>query len=211
MEVIDLVLAVPLLYGTWTGFKKGLIMELFTILALVVGLYAAFHFSDKFSKYMEFAVEDYSYLPAISFVVLFLLVGAMVFFGGKALEQVIKVAQLTPLNKAAGALIGLIKTMYIVACILVFLVALDKEEKVFTAKSKENSILYRAHVTMLNYSLPGMKQNEMLNVITIQETANRTRMTYEEAREAKEIADSLGIDANDAVELKKIHDEYSKK
>lgn len=211
MEVIDLVLAVPLLYGTWTGFKKGLIMELFTILALVVGLYAAFHFSDKFSKYMEFAVEDYSYLPAISFVVLFLLVGAMVFFGGKALEQVIKVAQLTPLNKAAGALIGLIKTMYIVACILVFLVALDKEEKVFTAQSKENSILYRAHVTMLNYSLPGMKQNEMLNVITIQETANRTRMTYEEAREAKEIADSLGIDANDAVELKKIHDEYSKK
>ncbi|MEN9301904.1 MAG: hypothetical protein RL264_333 [Bacteroidota bacterium] len=211
MEVIDLVLAVPLLYGTWTGFKKGLIMELFTILALVVGLYAAFHFSDKFSKYMEFAVEDYSYLPAISFVVLFLLVGAMVFFGGKALEQVIKVAQLSPLNKAAGALIGLIKTMYIVACILVFLVALDKEEKVFTAKSKENSILYRAHVTMLNYSLPGMKQNEMLNVITIQETANRTRMTYEEAREAKEIADSLGIDANDAVELKKIHDEYSKK
>ncbi len=211
MEVIDLVLAVPLLYGTWTGFKKGLIMELFTILALVVGLYAAFHFSDKFSKYMEFAVEDYSYLPAISFVVLFLLVGAMVFFGGKALEQVIKVAQLSPLNKAAGALIGLIKTMYIVACILVFLVALDKEEKVFTAKSKETSILYRAHVTMLNYSLPGMKQNEMLNVITIQETANRTRMTYEEAREAKEIADSLGIDANDAVELKKIHDEYSKK
>ena len=211
MEAIDLILAVPLLYGTWTGFKKGLIMELFTILALVVGLYAAFHFSDKFSKYMEFAVEDYSYLPAISFVVLFLLVGAMVFFGGKALEQVIKVAQLSPLNKAAGSLIGLIKTMYIVACILVFLVALDKDEKVFTAKSKENSILYRAHITLLNYSLPGMKQNEMLNVITIQETANRTRMTYEEAREAKALADSLGIDANDAVELKRIHDEYNKK
>jgi membrane protein required for colicin V production len=129
MEILDILLIIPLLYGAWKGFQKGFIMELFTILALVVGLYAAFNFSDKFSKHMEFGKEAHSYMPAISFIVLFLLVGAMVYFGGKALEQVLKIAQLSAFNKVIGATLGTVKWLYISACILVFFVSFDKEEK----------------------------------------------------------------------------------
>ena len=50
MEIIDLIILIPLIYGGWKGFKKGFVMELFTILALLVGLYAAFHFSDKITE-----------------------------------------------------------------------------------------------------------------------------------------------------------------
>jgi membrane protein required for colicin V production len=210
MEILDIILILPLLYGAWQGFKKGFIMELFTVLALVVGLYAAFNFSDKFSKYMDVGEIDHSYLPAASFLVLFLLVGAMVFFGGKALEQVVKIAQLSPLNKASGAAIGLIKTLYISACILVFLVSLDKEEKVFTPKSKESSILYNVHLQVLNITLPGVKQSSMISVMDIQETANKTRMTYEQTKRAKEVADSLGLDAEDVIVIKDVHDKYVK-
>lgn len=211
MEILDILLLLPLAYGAYSGFKRGFIMELFTILALVVGLYAAFNFSDQFSKYMEFAKVDHSYMPALSFLVLFLLVGAMVYFGGKALEQIIKVAQLTPLNKGIGGLIGLFKLMYITACVLVFVVSFDKEEKFIKKETKENSILYQAHMGILKYSLPGVKHTDMLSVIEIQQAANETRMTYEEAKRAKEVADSLGIDAEDAKALMEIHEKYDKK
>jgi membrane protein required for colicin V production len=199
-----------LLYGAWKGFQKGFIMELFTILALVVGLYAAFNFSDKFSKQMEFGKETHSYMPAISFIVLFLLVGAMVYFGGKALEQVLKIAQLSAFNKVVGATLGVFKWLYLTACILVFLVSFDKEEKMIKKANKENSFMYALNTGVLKYSLPGVKHTDLINVIEIQQTANEAKMTYNEVQRARQIADSLGIDAQDVKTVIEIHEKYGK-
>jgi len=210
MEILDILLILPLLYGAWKGFQKGFIMELFTILALVVGLYAAFNFSDKFSKHMEFGKETHSYMPAISFIVLFLLVGAMVYFGGKALEQVLKIAQLSAFNKVVGATLGVFKWLYLTACFLVFLVSFDKEEKMIKKANKENSFIYTLNTGVLKYSLPGVKHTDLINVIEIQQTANEAKMTYDEVQRARQIADSLGIDAQDVKTVIEIHEKYGK-
>jgi len=210
MEILDILLILPLIYGAWKGFQKGFIMELFTILALVVGLYAAFNFSDKFSKHMEFGKEVHSYMPAISFIVLFLLVGAMVYFGGKALEQVLKIAQLSAFNKVVGATLGVFKWLYLTACILVFLVSFDKEEKMIKKANKENSFMYALNTGVLKYSLPGVKHTDLINVIEIQQTANEAKMTYDEVQRARQIADSLGIDAQDVKTVIEIHEKYGK-
>lgn len=210
MEILDIILILPLIYGAWKGFQKGFVMELFTILALVVGLYAAFNFSDQFSKYMEFAKVDHSYMPALSFLVLFLVVGAMVYFGGKALEQVLKIAQLSTINKVVGASLGLLKWLYVSACVLMFLVSLDKNEKVIKKANKENSFMYAINSGVLKYSLPGVKHTDMLNVIEIQQTANEAKLTYDEVQRARQIADSLGIDASDVKTVIEIHEKYDK-
>jgi len=210
MEILDILLILPLLYGAWKGFQKGFIMELFTILALVVGLYAAFNFSDKFSKHMEFGKVAHSYMPAISFIVLFLLVGAMVYFGGKALEQVLKIAQLSAFNKVVGATLGIIKWLYITSCVLVFIVSFDKEEKMIKKSNKDKSFMYALNTGVLKYSLPGVKHTDLINVIEIQQTANEAKMTYDEVQRARAIADSLGIDAQDVKTVIKIHEIYGK-
>ena len=210
MEILDIILILPLIYGAWKGFQKGFVMELFTILALVVGLYAAFNFSDQFSKYMEFAKVDHSYMPALSFLVLFLAVGAMVYFGGKALEQVLKIAQLSTINKVVGASLGLLKWLYVSACVLMFFVSLDKNEKVIKKANKENSFMYAINSGVLKYSLPGVKHTDMLNVIEIQQTANEAKLTYDEVKRARQIADSLGIDASDVKTVIEIHEKYDK-
>jgi membrane protein required for colicin V production len=210
MEILDIILILPLIYGAWKGFQKGFVMELFTILALVVGLYAAFNFSDQFSKYMEFAKVDHSYMPALSFLVLFLAVGAMVYFGGKALEQVLKIAQLSTINKVVGASLGLLKWLYVSACVLMFFVSLDKNEKVIKKSNKENSFMYAINSGVLKYSLPGVKHTDMLNVIEIQQTANEAKLTYDEVQRARQIADSLGIDASDVKTVIEIHEKYDK-
>ena len=210
MEILDIILILPLIYGAWKGFQKGFVMELFTILALVVGLYAAFSFSDQFSKYMEFAKVDHSYMPALSFLVLFLAVGAMVYFGGKALEQVLKIAQLSTINKVVGASLGLLKWLYVSACILMFFVSLDKNEKVIKKANKENSFMFAINSGVLKYSLPGVKHTDMLNVIEIQQTANEAKLTYDEVQRARQIADSLGIDASDVKTVIEIHEKYDK-
>lgn len=180
MEIMDLIILIPLFFGAWKGFKKGFVMELFTILALLVGLYAAFHFSDKITELIVVKThEKPGYLPAISFLLLFLAVGAMVYFGGKALEQLLKIAQLSLLNKAAGALIGLLKWAYLVGCVFVLIQSLDEDEKFITRKNKENALLYPAVTGLVSHTIPGVTNTRIFDYMDSKEKSKETNLSLE--------------------------------
>lgn len=211
MEIIDLIILIPLIYGGYKGFRKGFVMELFTILALLIGLYAAFHFSDKITDIIVGKThEKPGYLPAISFLLLFLAVGAMIYFGGKALEQVLKIAQLSLLNKGIGALIGILKWGYLVGCIFVFIQSLDTEEKFITQKNKANAILYPAVTGLVSYTIPGVTNTRIFDYIDSNEKSNETKLSLEEVIKVKKVADSLGVKVNDAKTILELHEKYGK-
>ena len=162
MNILDIVLIIPLLYGAWRAFNKGFIMALFTILALLIGLYAAFHFSDKFSCFISAQTDSMpEYLPAFSFLILFLLVGACIYFGGKALEQVIKIAQLSLVNKLLGAALGLIKWAYFIGGLLVFIDSVDLKEQILTKELKTKSIIYPLVNGLIRHSIPDVANMEL--------------------------------------------------
>ena len=211
MEIIDLIILIPLIYGAWKGFKKGFIMELFTILALLIGLYAAFHFSDKITEMIVGKThEKPGYLPAISFLLLFLAVGAMVYFGGKALEQVLKIAQLSFLNKGIGALIGILKWGYLIGCVFVFIQSIDTNERFITKNNKEKAILYPAVTGLVSITIPGVTKTRIFDYMDSQAKSKQTKLSVEQVIRVKEITDSLGIQANDAKTILEIHRKYGK-
>jgi membrane protein required for colicin V production len=211
MEIIDLFILITLIYGAWKGFKKGFIMELFTILALIVGLYAAFHFSDKITEMIVGKThEKPGYLPAISFLLLFLAVGAMVYFGGKALEQVLKIAQLSFLNKGIGAVIGILKWGYLIGCVFVFIQSIDTNERFITKKNKENAILYPAVTGLVSITIPGVTKTRIFDYMDSQAKSKETKLSVDQVIRVKEIADSLGIQANDAKTIMEVHKKYGK-
>jgi membrane protein required for colicin V production len=155
VNVLDFILIIPLLFGAWRAFNKGFIMALFTILALLIGLYAAFHFSDKVSHFISPQTDSMpKYLPAFSFLILLLLVGASIYFGGKALEQVIKIAQLSLVNKLLGAALGLIKWAYFVGSILIFIDAVDLKQQFLSKELKNKSIIYPIVNGLIRQTIP---------------------------------------------------------
>lgn len=44
MNFLDLIIILPLIYAAYKGFKHGFIIELFTLLAIIVGIYVGIHF-----------------------------------------------------------------------------------------------------------------------------------------------------------------------
>ena len=142
MNYLDILLVLPLIYGAWRGFKKGFIIEIFTLLALLVGIYAGIHFSDFMSNLLKNNGVTTKYLPVIAFTITFLGVGAMVYFAGRALEKVIKAVALSPLNKFAGLLFGLLKILYICSALLVILESIDEKSDFIPTEQKEGSLLY---------------------------------------------------------------------
>lgn len=209
MNFIDILILVPLIYAAYKGFKHGLIIEIFTLLALVVGLYAGIHFSDSVADFLKKQFNWTStYLPVISFTLVFLGLGAMIYFAGKAIERVVKVVNLSPLNKIFGSAFGLVKALYFVSVGIVLLESYDEKGNFFPIEKKQESYLYNPVKKVSEFTIPGLSGSNIFLKNELKEESDSTGLTVQEILRAKEVADSLGIDANDAMAIKRIHDEY---
>lgn len=164
MEILDLIILMPLIYGAYKGYKRGFIMSLFLLLAVVVGLYAAFHFTDLIVSYgKEHFAWKSSYIVPVTFLSLFLVVGAGIYFGGKVLESVIKLAKLSILNSLAGALLGLLQWTYFVGSLLLMLISFDQKESIISKETKQHSLILPAMTTVLHGSIPGVGSSALFH------------------------------------------------
>lgn len=210
MNFIDILFLIPIGYGVYKGFKNGFIIEICTLLALLVGIYAGIHFSDGTANLLKTSWNIHSeYLPVISFTLTFLVVGAIVFFGGKMLEKVVDVAHLTPLNKFLGVLFGLIKILYLLSVFTVLLESYDEKGDFIKEETKTESMLYEPVKNISLTTIPRIKESTIFLTNSLRAEQDSTGLSVQDILRAKEIADSLGIDANDAMEIKRIHDEYA--
>ena len=53
MSTLDIILAALLLFGLVKGFMKGLFVEITSLVALVLGLYGAIHFSYFMADFLK--------------------------------------------------------------------------------------------------------------------------------------------------------------
>ena len=162
MKMLDLIILLPLIYGAYKGYNRGFIMSLFMLLAVIVGLYAAFHFTDVIVSYGKEHFEWTSkYISPITFLSLFLVVGAGVYFGGKVLESVIKLAKLSILNSLAGALLGLLQWTYFVGSLLLMLISFDQKETIISKETKQHSLILPVMTSVLHGSIPGVSSSTL--------------------------------------------------
>lgn len=210
MNFIDVLLLIPIIYAVYKGFKNGFIIEICTLLALLVGIYAGVHLSDGTANLLKSNWNfDSEYMPVIAFTITFLGIGALVFFGGKMLEKVVDVAHLTPLNKFLGVLFALIKIIYFISVFVVLLESYDEKGDFIKEETKSESLLYEPIKKLSLTTIPRLKESTIFLTNAFKAEQDSTGMTVQQILRAKEVADSLGIDANDAMELKRVYDEYN--
>lgn len=209
MNFLDIIIAIPLVYGAYKGFRNGFVMEIFTILALFVGLYAAFTFSDQLTAvFVDTQQEEPEFLPPLIFIVLLIGVGVGVYFAGKALEKVIKAAMLSTPNRIAGGIIGTAKFLYFTGSMLMFMTSMDKEEKFISSDTKENSLLYRFSTEFVSKTIPGATETYLYkfqsgkeNEKKEEEIESNPDISKEDLIKARELAEQYNISEKEAVEI----------
>lgn len=212
MNFIDILIIIPLCYAGWKGFKHGFVIELFTLLAILVGIYAGIHFSDFVAAWLKETFGwDSPYLPVVAFTITFLGVGAMIYFGGKLVEKMIKVVHLTPINKAFGIVFAVLKMLYILSVLLVLIESYDEKGDFFPEKTKQSSLLYEPVKNVSTTTVPALAESTIFIKNALKPETDSTGLTVDEVLRAKEIADSLGIDAQDAKQILEIHEKYGQK
>lgn len=128
LSLLDIILLLVLAYGLVKGLLNGLIMELASLLALILGVYAAFHFSDlvELQLIKQFKWE-HTYTGSVAFVLTFIAVLLAVVWVGKALTALVTVILMGWLNRLAGAVFGLLKVALILSVILSFLLPFNAQ------------------------------------------------------------------------------------
>ena len=143
MGFLDLILGLLLFWGLYKGLKNGLIVELASIIALIAGLYGAFHFSYLTADFLYDRWEwDEKYMNLIAFLLTFVLIVLAVNVIGKLLTKIADIVMLGLLNKVAGGLFGALKVAIILGAFLVFFDRVNTRFEFLSETAKKDSVLY---------------------------------------------------------------------
>lgn len=162
MNFVDILILLPLIIGGWRGFKRGFVVEIFTLLALLVGIYAGIHLSDAVAGWLNDVFNlNSEYLPIIAFLVTFLGVGALVYFAGVVLEKMVNMVALKMVNKLLGLFFGVVKFLFFISVFLVILEAFDEKSEFIPKEKKENSLLYHPVKETSLTVIPALKYSDL--------------------------------------------------
>ena len=101
---LDIAFVTLLLFATLYGFRKGIVFMVFIFLGLFLGLVASLQLSHITASYLEQLVGlSGKWLPAISFIISFLLVFFAVKLVAKIIEGILKITFLNVFNRLIGA------------------------------------------------------------------------------------------------------------
>ena len=144
MNYIDLIIAIPLVWGVFVGFKNGLIIEVASLAALLLGIFGAIHFSDLTANFLVTNLNiTTQYINLIAFAVTFVGIVILVHLLAKMIDKLVKAVALGFVNRLLGMVFGLIKYAFIISIILVIINAINRNNTIISKEKIENSILYK--------------------------------------------------------------------
>ena len=143
MSTIDIILLIPLAWGAFMGFRKGLVLELASLVGLILGIYGAIKFSgftaDKLIQYVDITQE---WLGLLSFLVTFILIILVVFILARILDKTLKAVALGLVNRLLGLLFGALKFALIVSTAMYFFQNLNTKFQFTDDNFTEESVLW---------------------------------------------------------------------
>jgi membrane protein required for colicin V production len=143
MNYVDIVLGILLILSALQGFSKGFVEELAGLVALILGIWAAIHFSDIVGQFLTTTFHmTFKHLNIIAFIVTFLIVVILVQIVGSMVNKMVKAISLGFLNRLAGLAFGAVKGALILSVLLVIFDKIDKDVHIISVDTKAESKLY---------------------------------------------------------------------
>ncbi len=168
MAIVDIVLGALLLFGLIRGMFKGLFVEVASLLALVLGVYGAIHFSYFVADFLEPRVDwNEKTMNIVAFAITFVIIVLVISLAGKALTKLADFASLGLLNKLLGGVFGALKIGLILSILLIVFNKLNKTLPFVDDADLEESVLFKPVKSLAPMIFPNIIKSE-----TEENTAN---------------------------------------
>jgi len=139
-DIVILLCFVPAIFG---GLIKGFVRQAAGLAALLLGIWAGYHFSELVSaKLCTWIDTSPQWLSIISFAAIFIVVLLLVTLVGRLSEKAIQLVLLGWLDKLLGLVFAIVKTAFILSIIIYILVSLDSLIPFLPHETLEHSRIY---------------------------------------------------------------------
>jgi len=137
--MIDLIACILLVMAVVKGLRRGLIIALFSMIALIVGIAAAMKLSVAVADYLDDSVNiSAQWWPVISFILVFLVVVLLIRLAANLIEKAVEWTLLGWVNKLGGVILYVL--MYMVSFSVLLFYA--EQLKLFSPETLDNSVTY---------------------------------------------------------------------
>ena len=136
---LDLVLVIILILAVIKGYQRGLIVGIFSFIAVIIGLAAAIKLSTVVAGYIGQAIKvSDGWLPVISFAVVFIVVVLLIRLGANMIQKTVEISMLGWVNRLGGIL------LYVAIYVIVYSVVLFYAEqiKLIQEETIQKSVTY---------------------------------------------------------------------
>ena len=145
MSWLDILILLPLLIGLIRGLMKGLIVEVTSIVAIVLGFIGARYLSGFCASWLmqQFAWSETACI-VVAYAVLFAGIALALNLIGRLLSKLFQKIKLGWLNRLCGGLFGAAKWAIVIVALVLCVHNLDKQFQFMTPELKEQSTIYRS-------------------------------------------------------------------
>jgi membrane protein required for colicin V production len=145
----------------YLGFKRGFIIEVCTLMALVLGVYGASLFGESIGGWLTEAINtDERMARLLAFALVFTAIVVVVFLFGKMLEGAVKMVAMGPLNKTMGIVIGGLKHAIILSALIFLVNGFAGRDRWLPHTWAQNSYLYPPLVELAPALYPKLRENK---------------------------------------------------
>ena len=143
MTWLDILILLPLLIGLIRGLMKGLIVEISSIVAILLGFFGAKYWSATFASWL---MQQFEWSETACIVVAYALLFAGITLAlniiARLLSKLFQKIQLGWLNRLLGGIFGTAKWGIVIVALVLCVHNLDKQLQFLRPELKEKSVVY---------------------------------------------------------------------
>lgn len=159
MNPIDIILAIFLLLAIIQGIRKGFVVQVASLLAIVAGVWAAFKFSSLLADLLAPHIDAARQMViVVAFIILLVVVIVVIRLLGKLLKGVLKIILLGWLDKLLGVFFALLKMGLILGVIICIFDCLNSNLQMVSSETLGSSVLYQAIREAVSSVFPYLKE-----------------------------------------------------
>ncbi len=141
-SIFDFLIFIAIVWGVYKGYKRGFIVHIISLFALITGIFIAIKMVDSIYLFLaDKSTVPLTQLPVILFVILFLLIIFGTHIAADIIEKTVQSLEKKIIDRTLGVAFNIIKYMFFISIFLIFIQKIDNSAKFITNDEREASKL----------------------------------------------------------------------
>ena len=150
MNLIDSICLIILIYGSYKGFKNGIVSEVLSFLGIMLGIYLSKTYYLVIDEYLVTILDSTNQLVSlISIILIFFVTIMLTKILSKVITKALNIMALGLLNKVIGGVFGLLKYLLIL-CVITFIFSKANDVFVIIEKNKIEETQIFSNIQKIN-------------------------------------------------------------